>query len=121
MPTIIRQQWGALIRSNNIIKEVHIKKTLADIDADLFNNEIYQKFEIGINSNGNGDDYCVTIYGYGNRKNDDVKLFTREFRKYLRLHGHVLNGNVWYYGEKEHVVNESSNIENVKETEDVDI
>jgi hypothetical protein len=94
---LIKQQWGSTIRSNNPIKKSHIEATLSNMSLDLFDNEVYVKYEL----HENGDEKAVTIYGYGNRKNDNVKAFSREFRKYLRLHGHVLDGNIWLYGEKE--------------------
>lgn len=109
--TVILQQWASFIRSSNQITKSHIDTTLSKIDSNLFKNNVYVKYEL----HEDGDLNTVTVYGYGNRNNDDVKMFMRAFRKYLRLHGHVLDGNIWLYGEKEIIPQENNVINNINE------
>lgn len=111
MPVIIRKQWGALIKSNNPIKDSHVKKTIENIESNLLADEVYIKYEL----HENGEETTVTVYGYGDRRNENVQLFTRAFRKYLRLHGHVLEGNIWLYGEKEIEIQSNSEQKDLKE------
>lgn len=104
---VIRPQWGAIIRSDNKIKQSHIDGTLSNISSEFIESETFVESHI----HPNGEENAVKILGFGLRQEENVKLFTRQFRKYLRIFGHTLDGNVWLYGEKPVNIKEESVVE----------